>query len=188
MTAVAVWTVYLSNRQAIRHYDERIDSMRPLARELSVLDEKLIAIVKLEPYWFDENRWAIYLPEGAYRLCLATHEIDATGLAPLVASATLAQGNHVLELKQEPDDDGWRVTVVCDGSTVLEAAEPKAWQPASGSSVGGSAFDDNQQVTPDKPVVLFHRRFFQPGPTGSGSTPTGPTDGILLWIERDVGP
>jgi hypothetical protein len=66
MTAAAVWTVYFSSRSAIRHYEERITSMRPLTRELSVEDEELIAVVKLEPYWYDENRWAIYLPEGTY--------------------------------------------------------------------------------------------------------------------------
>lgn len=185
MTAVAVWTVYFSNRSAVRHYEERITSMRPLTRELSVEDEEMITVVKLEPYWYDENRWAIHLPEGTYRLCLATRQIDDTGLGPIVATAPLAQGKHVLTLEHEPSDNGWSVNVDCDGTTVLKAEEPKAWYPGSGSS-GGSMFDRNEQVVPDKPVVLFRRRFSLPGPGGASKTPAGPTDGILLWIECNV--
>jgi hypothetical protein len=184
MTAVAVWTVYFSNRSAIRHYQERITAMRPLTRELAVEDEDMIAVVKLEPYWYDENRWAIYLPEGTYRLCLATREVDETGLAPIVASAPLAAGNHVLSLEQNRADDGWNVTIDCDGVTAIDATEPKAWYPASGSS-GGSQFDRSEQVTPNQPVVLFRRRFAQPETGGSSKTPKGPTDGIMAWIERD---
>lgn len=184
MTAVAVWTVHLSNRSATRSYEERINSMRPLARELSVEDEARIAVVKLEPYWYDENRWALYLPKGRYRLCLATREIDETGLAPIVGSVPLSPGRHVLTLEHDRSDDGWRVAVNGDGMPVLTAEEPKAWYPARGSS-GGSEFDRSEQVPPDKPVVLFRRRFTQPGAAGTSRTPKGPTDGIMVWIERD---
>jgi hypothetical protein len=183
MTAAAVWIVYVTNRYATENYEERIAAMRPLARELAVKDVAQVAVVKLEPYWYDENRWAVYLPEGKYRLCLATSEVDESGLAPIVASAPISAGRHELTLEQEPSENGWRVTVDSDGVPALTAEEPKAWYPARGSS-GGSEFDMSKQVDADKPVVLFRRRFSQPGTGLGSSTPKGPTDGIIVWIER----
>ena len=187
LTAVAVWTVYFSNRSATRHLQERIESMRPLARELIVEDEKQFAVVRQEQHWYDENRWSVYVPPGEFRLCLATRDVDDMGFAPVNTSAPLAPGRHVLALDQvamdsASGDEGWRVTVHCDGEEILSAKEPKAWYPAVGSS-GGGHFDRGDQLPGDKPVVLFRRRFTQPGPGGRSTTPTGPADGIMLWIE-----
>jgi hypothetical protein len=183
MTVAAVWTVYFTNRRAIQNYEQRIAAMRPLARELSVEDESRIAVIKLESYWYDDNRWEIYLPPGDFRACLATREVSGAGLAPSVESAPLSPGRHVLALEQVPTDDGWRVTVDCDGEQLLSAVEPKAWYPAHGSA-GAGHFDRGEQLNPKQPVVLFRRRFMQPGPGRTTSTPTGPADGILLWIEQ----
>jgi hypothetical protein len=182
MTAAAVWIVYFTNRRAIRDYDERIAAMRPVARELEVEDGGQIAVVKLEAYWYDENRWDIYLPPGDFRLCLATREIDGTVPAAVASSAPLSPGRHTIALEHEPTADGWQVTIECDGRQLLSADEPKAWYPAVGSS-GGGHFDRAEQFDPQQPVVLFRRRFAQPGPGRTSTTPLGPADGIMLWIE-----
>jgi hypothetical protein len=188
VTAVAVWTVYFSNRSAIRHLEERIESMRPLARELVVKDGEQFAIVKLEQHWYDENLWSVYIPTGEFRLCLATRDVDDTGFPPAFSSAPLAPGRHVLELDELSQDSAsgnqnWRVAVQCDGHEILSAKEPKEWYPAVGSS-GGGQFDTMDQQPADKPLVLFRRRFTQPGPGGRSTTPSGPADGIMLWIEQ----
>ncbi len=182
MTAAAVWTVYFSNRHALRSYEERIASMRPLARELNVEDTAKIAVVKLESHWYDENRWGVYLPPGKFRLCLATREIADAGLAPVVKSVPLVSGRTILELENVPTNEGWQVRVTRDGAAILTADELKAWYPSVGS-VGGGQFDRSEQLPADKPVVLFRRRFSQPKPGGGSTTPAGPTDGIMLWIE-----
>jgi hypothetical protein len=182
ITVVAVWTVYFSNRSAIRTYEERIAAMKPLARELTIDDEFKIAVIKKEPYWYDENRWEVYLPPGTYRLCLATREIDESGFAPIAASIPLSPGRHTLSLEQVKTDDGWRVVVECDGQQVLATDEPKAWYPAVGS-VGGGEFDSLTEREPSEPLVLFRRRFTLPAAGGRNTTPTGPADGVMLWIE-----
>lgn len=181
-TAIAVWTVYYANTREIARLEERIESMRPLARELVVEDEDQFAVIMLEQHWYDENRWAVYVPPGKFRLCLATREVEEEGFAPVVASVPLAAGRHTLALDNVSTKDGWRVTVHADNREILATVAPKAWHPARGSS-GGGQFDRSEQLPADKPLVLFRRRFAQPGPGIGSATPTGPTDGIMLWIE-----
>jgi hypothetical protein len=143
--------------------------------------------VKLEEYWYDENRWEIYLPEGQYRLCMATHGIDDNGLAPVVRSTAIRGGRHRLALEQQRDNDVWRVKVAWDGTEVLAVEEPKDWDPGSGSA-GGGQYSISEQLPADKPAVLFRRRFMRGDAKGLTTTPNGPTEGILLWIERLAGP
>jgi hypothetical protein len=181
ITAVAVWTVYFANRGAIRHYEERIAAMRPLVRELTVADVTKFAVIKQEPYWYDENRWELHVPPGNYRLCLATRDIDETGFPPVVQSTSLAPGRHVLALEQTKTEQGWRVAILDGDREILSHDEPQAWYPAVGSS-GGGQFDSLAQQSASEPLVLFRRRFTQPQPGGRSTTPTGPADGVMLWI------
>ena len=147
----------------------------------------------LDEWFFHENRWDLYLPDGPYRLCLATRGIDFDGLAPVVKSATLKAGRHHMALDQRWDRDVWRVTVAWDGTGVLAVEEFKDWDPGAGGWAGPHEYSVSEQRTADKPVVLFRRRFFVPEDRNSPSrTSGGPTEGILLWIEKvggsNVGP
>ena len=187
MAAIAVWTTYFSNRHHIAVLEAGITAMRPLAHELIVNDADKIAVVKLAELWYDENRWEISLPDGVYRLCLATREIDTDGLAPVVKSEPLAAGRHSLQLEQQEVNAGWRVTVAGDGKTLLAVEEPKPWYPGSGST-GGGLHSESAQLTPDQSVVLFRRRFTRPDGAGQVKSPSGPTEGILLWIEPNASP
>jgi hypothetical protein len=186
MAAVAVWMAYFINRRQSATLEARIKAMVPLAHELIIEDAKKIAVVKLEEYWYDENRWEISLPDGRYRLCVATRGIDDMGLAPPVKSTPLKAGRHHIELEQRRDHDVWRVTVLWDETALLAVEERKDWDPGHGSA-GGGQFARSEQLSPDKPVVLFRRRFMRE--VGKDqitqiTTPPGPTEGILLWIER----
>jgi hypothetical protein len=146
-------------------------------------DPDKIAVVKMEELWYDENRWEIYLPQGQYRLCLATRGIDQQGFAPPMKSELLGPGKHRIELDQQFDGEISRVTVSCDGVSRLAIEEPKEWDSRFGS-VGGSDYSQNTQVAADQPVVLFRRRFSHRGANNQMTTPIGPTAGIMLWIER----
>ena len=48
---------------------------------------------------------------------------------------------------------------------------------------GGEAREDHADAPREDPLVIFRRRFHRPTGGGSFSTPTGPCEGILLWIE-----
>jgi hypothetical protein len=187
MAAIAVWMAYVINRREIATLEARIKAMQPLAHELIVDDPTKIAAVKLAEYWYDENRWDVYLPGGRYRLCLATRGVDDNGLAPVVKSRAITAGRHRLALEQQKENDAWRVAVTLDGAVALAAAEPKEWDPGTGSS-GGGQYSLSEQFRVDQPTVLFRRRFMRKDATGLMTTPPGPTEGILLWIEPVTGP
>jgi hypothetical protein len=187
MAAIAVWMTYFINRRQNARLEARIQALIPLVHELVIDDPDKIAGVKLEAFWHDENRWEIYLPEGRYRLCLATRGIDEQGLPTAMKSRPIEAGRHVLALEQRLEKDIRRVAVTCDGKDQLMVEEPKDWDPGS-SSTTETFGSISQQVPADQPAVLLRRRFHRPdGPGRSSSTP-GPADGILLSIERAAGP
>jgi hypothetical protein len=185
IAALAVWmTVYL-NQQHSAVLGARIKAMVPLAHELIVDDPSKVAVVKLEDYWMNDDRWDISLPPGSYRLCIATRKIANDGLAPVNQSVPIRSGRHQLALLQDHDKEACRIQVTNNGEAVLIVQEPKDWDPRFGSQ-GGGQFSLNEQLPPDKPIVLYRRQFMQRIANGQGAfisgDPTG--NGILLWIER----
>lgn len=182
VAAIAVWTTYFSNRHRMTTLEAEITAMRPLSHELVVNDADKIAVVKLEELWYDDNRWEVSLPDGKYRLCLATRGIDERGLAPVMKSEAIEAGRHSIYLEQQDDKARWLVTVGWDGRLLLSVQEPKEWNSGSGST-GGGQYSECTQLAADQPLILFRRRFSRPGRAGQVTTPSGPTEGILLWIE-----
>ena len=62
MAAIAVWMTCFLNRRQNARLEARIQALLPLVHELVIDDPAKIAVVKLEEYWYDENRWEVYLP------------------------------------------------------------------------------------------------------------------------------
>jgi hypothetical protein len=105
---------------------------------------------------------------------------------PPAASASLAPGRHAIALDQVRDGDGWRVNAECDGTRLVSVLEPKEWDPGTGST-GGGYYPLSEQFAPERPVILFHRRFTGPrDDRGQSAVPEGPTAGVMLWIEPDA--
>lgn len=179
----AVWMTVLINRRQVARLESRIAAIRPLAHELLVEDEKKIAIVKLAEKWMDENQWDLHLPAREYRLCIATRGIDREGFPASEASAPLKSGRHRLVLLQGRDQSAHRISVVCDGTPIVTVDEPIGRNQWMGSE-GGGQFSTIEQLAADKPIVLYRKRFMKPtGKKGFSQTPTGPTEGIMVWIE-----
>jgi hypothetical protein len=181
--AVAVWIGHAKNHYENVNLANQIEAMRPLARELMIDDPDQIAVVKCDEHWYDQNEWRVHLPTGSYRLCLATKEVDTGGLATINKSIPIESGTHELALEQKQAvDKSWFIIVTVDGAEVLRASEPTAWNTGHGSS-GGGDFSRSTQIAPEKPVVLFRRRFMVKTVPSGYSIPMGPCDGLLLWIE-----
>ncbi len=180
---VAVWVGYLRYRLEIPRLEREIDAMKRMAAELIVEDPQRVAAVMLPAVWMDEPRWDIHLPDGVYVMRLATREIDKTGLAPTLGESPIDAGRHLIELQKSDDEDGWRFTVLVDDRSTLEAKEKPDWDPVRASE-GGAEFAICTQLPPDEPVVLYRRRFQRTSKNGQSVIPEGPTEGVMLWIER----
>jgi hypothetical protein len=193
VAAIAVWLTYFINRRENASLAARIETMVPLAaHELVVddptqiavvkLDPTQIAVVKLEEHWAEENRWEIHLPDRTYRLCLATRGINEDGLAPIMKSSPLAAGRHLLALDQQLDKDVWHITTLRDEASLISLEETKEWSAGSGI-VGGGYYSQSEQLAPDRPLILYRRRFMRPPGNGPMTSSVATTDGVLLWIE-----
>jgi hypothetical protein len=184
IAAIAVWMAYFINRRHNAALAARIEAMAPLAHELIVDDPKKIAIVKLEDLWMGEDRWEIHVPEGRYRLCLATHGIGQDGLATVTQSAAIAPGRHQLAFEQRRVKDVYRVIVRRDGTELITREEPSDWDTGSTMTTGDN-YSTSRQFPPDGFVVLLRRRFMPRIITNTATAQNiGPTDGVLIWIEE----
>jgi hypothetical protein len=182
VAALGVWMAYFVNRRHNADILQRIKALVPLAHELVVDDPQKIAVVKMEEYWYGENRWGVYLPGGGYRLCVATRGIDETGFPQVAKSARIDAGRHVVALEERNDDNGWRVVVLSDDKELIAVDEPKDWKPDGGVQSWGPG-TPSEQLPPEKPLALLRCRFMRMSQIAQ-SGPDVTTDGILVWIER----
>ncbi len=188
MAVVATWlTVHVNRRESAR-LDARIQVMKPLIRELMITDPSQFAAVKLDSLWIDDNRWDLYLPSGEYRLCLGTRLISSKGLTTqAIKTATIKGGKHRLELKAPRNARQRLIQVSSDGANLITFEEAKDWA-VSGSYSGDTPFVFSAQQPTDQPLILLRRVYMAPSGPTRWLTPTEPSDGILLWIERVVDP
>jgi hypothetical protein len=180
IAAIAVWLTDFLNRRQNAVLEYRIRTLLPLAHELIIDDPKKIAVVRLEEFWFDDNRWQVYLPEGQYQLCLATHGIEQQNLATVRKSAPIAAGIHRIGVEQRRNPDGWQVRVLQGESELIAVTEPKEWNPETGAS-SSADFSQSTQLSPESLLVLIRRRFMRMNNPGQSNETT---EGILVWIER----
>jgi hypothetical protein len=182
--SIAVWLTYAINRRHNAMLEARISAMVPVAHELRIDDPKAIAVVALDEWFFDASRWDLYLPDGPYRLCLATRGITFERFAPVVKSAPLKAGRHHIALDERRNGEAWRITVAWDGTGLMAVDEPGDWHdPSGGWTSSSDATPSCRQRPADDPVILLRTRFYRPD-SAAETGPSEPRDGILLWIEK----
>ena len=185
--AVATWTAAWNVRQENEQLRSEISEMQRVARELVVLDEAQMALVKDEEQWYGEDSWQIYLPPGReYRLLLATREIPQIMRKPAkpMARNTITPGRHQIRLQEHKRDDGWLIEVTVDETTVIRHPESADWQPKDRSTSSLGPVIETQQYSLDQPLVLEHDRFFAQRKGGvTRRSEDEPTNGLMLWVE-----
>ena len=186
ITAVATWTAYWQTHQHTLRLQQQLPGLRNLARRLRVDDPDQYAVARQHELWNDDFRWRVYLPpEHQYDLRLAAEEVKGAGLAPVAAERSIAPGEHELQLTCEKVDDQWRIRVLVDGEQYLSETRPGEWNGGQGSS-GGAEFTTSEQEVLSQPLVLYRCRFMVPNSQNPNNwnTPSGPSNGLLLWISE----
>lgn len=183
--AVAIWIGFVCYQQQNSDLMRKIAPLQQMAAERLTEDPYRISIVRLPDTWNKEELWEVHLPEGQYRMYLATRGINPTGLAVAREEAPISSGRRRIELRRTEDEGVWSVAVFVDDQIVIQATETSDWNPDAGFVEHGGCSNLCEQVSPNKPVILVHRRFPQRQIGGTYSTSTeNATNGLLLWIER----
>ncbi|MFO0868183.1 MAG: hypothetical protein U0935_04485 [Pirellulales bacterium] len=184
MAACASWLAWYGNDRETLRLTAQLAVLRPLACVLRIEDPHRHAVVLRDPQWYDESIWELYLAPGSYRVCLATREVASSDFPSKYVTATLGAGRHQVEWRQVPHETGERGEVWANGQLLLSIDETLDWNSRLGS-VGGNTSSVLRQASPSERLELFRRRFTQRQPDGGMATPTGPTNGVLLWIEPE---
>jgi len=171
----------VADRRRMVDLAPKINALRPMIREFEVDDPTQITVRCVRDYWFHENRWDVYLPEGRnYRLCAAGRAVEDQKQTKPERTMPIASGRQVVDLK-EVRDLKHREWIVGVGSGRFTFEEDRERQSPGGSR-GGNKFGVLTQVPADQPLFLYSRIYQG---ADRSKTPTGPTDGFLLWIEPD---
>jgi len=185
MAAVAIGIAYRNVRQDTNVIRAQIPGLLAAARELEIDDPKRFAVVSRLPQWSGETIWDVYLPEGrSLELSLAMDKVssDNSFTKPL-HRVFIDSGVRKIEFKYETQAKLSIASLLVDDTVVIEERRPKDWEPRFGST-GGGQIHLSQQYDPDKPLVLFRRRFVTRNARGGAAgTPKSPSQGILIWIE-----
>jgi hypothetical protein len=182
LAAIAVWTTCEINRRRIGALETKIAATRPLVRELVIDDPDRAAVMKLEQAWDDDEEMEVYLPDGQYRLCVATRGIGDTGLSSPTKIMKLGAGQHLIALNVLEETSNWRVTVRTDLHGKMVIDEPRAW----GSRGSRTVFVKDGPSDMNQPLVLIRKNFTRPVMrTGGFTSFEAVPEGILLWIEKE---
>lgn len=164
--------------------ERQLPGLRNFARELQIHDPNQFAAVKKLPEWYGEQAAEIHVPPGGpYELCLALDKIETSGVEKPLDRISIASGKHNIRIFYETKKENSIASVILDGEVALTESRPKDWEPRAGSS-GGMQFSTSKQYNHPAPWILFRRRFMTVSGPSSSQIASGPTLGLLVWIQK----
>lgn len=181
-----VWFAHWANQDAIALLEPRLANLQTLSPELLVADPNKIAIVQMPPPWFSSSRWSVYVPTDNTRICIATDDIDQSGFPAKHESALLPKGQYEIQIDEQIESGLHRFQVTLDGQPCLKI-EKIFLNSARGYSTGSDTSSRSTHFDDHVPIVLLRRRYSAPilGSPGSSQSTSGPTEGLLLWLQTD---
>jgi len=184
MTAFATWTSWFLSKNDAERLARQLPALRNSARELDIVDVDQYAISRLLADWFGELKWRLFLPDsGSYRVCLATEDIDQSGYPEAEETYELMSGRHNCEFRIKKDSGQYVLEFLVDEKVVLTKIQPTDWNPDRGKSTSGAIGFSQQQPT-DQPFQIHRSRFMEPVGEFGAASPQGPSNGVLIWIEK----
>ncbi|HVX11487.1 MAG TPA: hypothetical protein VHC22_09920 [Pirellulales bacterium] len=164
--------------------------MRKELGYLVVSDPTKVNVVAVPTYEDMLWRWRIYVPQGhSLWICGSTRDVPQIGVTDSYSSATLTEGEYLLTAAIRPDRHGkWQLTVARqggsasfgfggdDGTWIDEGLGWESMQAGTGTT---------EVLDPDQlPGVLLRVRAMVKTATGSMSSPSPTTKGVLVWISK----
>ncbi len=180
-TLAAILVAWWQNGQSRSELKQKISLARRYLNELVVDDPQQFAATKLSPTWYGTNEWNVHLPSGhRYQLHFAVSNIDDSNFPEAIKSIAIESGRHSIEINTNNASINHGFQLVVDRSTT-ETIVSQPIQKTYASSSTGINQCGQQSIT--QPLVLYRLRFLTPSANGSYRTATGPTEGLLVWIE-----
>jgi len=132
-------------------------------------------------------RWRVYLPEGRqYQVCATTDDIAEQGLPTDRGGLGLPPGEHEITVKVQRNERGeWMLGLYKDGVTSEQKIPEGHTDWLESPSGSGATFVSSLSFEPTAPCELLRLRALVPQPNGSSAPPTGPSDGLLVWVEPE---
>lgn len=181
-----VWIAHWTNQDGIARLESRLANLQTLSPELIVAEPKKIAVVQMPTPWRSISSWEVYVPTDMVRICLATEDIVPGEIPGKYESALLPKGQYEVQLEERRENGDYRFLVTQNGQACLNLELPR--DPASNVILTDSDVSyQTKQSDGEVPIVLFRKRFFVtvPGTPVSSTSPTGPANGCMVWIEND---
>jgi len=186
MLCVGVWFAHWTNQDGIARLEPKLANLQSLSPELIVSDPNKNAVVKLPSPWYSIRLWEVYIPTDRVRICLSTDDIAPFGLPDIYESVLLPKGQYTIQLDEKNETGGFRFLVTQNGQSCLNIE--KKWVAAfGGSSMDSDVWSQTKQFDDNVPIVLCRRRnnVPVPGSPGSSRSPSGPAEGLMLWLQND---
>jgi hypothetical protein len=190
MLCAATWLAYATSQLRLTRMVSKQAMLRELSRDLVIDNPSQFAIVALDSELDASEAWECYVPDNGYELCLATRDIDLAGYPAEHQSVPIPAGRYLIAVKEQtkpakaPDaKEAILITVQRDRQLILEKSEAADWLTTSSSNATGQG-SLSQQYDGKTPIDLLRKRIqVRTSPT-TAAPPTGPSNGVLLWIQR----
>lgn len=192
--------------QLWREVDPLRQQVRSMRAELGLLniDDPMVAqAIQLGTNSADHWKWRIYLPpQGNYELLVYSGTIPPHGVhqswynairqSASGMSSTIAPGEFVLHVELFKEDSQWNViTTRGEGLNRSVMSVQGDWlsQMTSRGVTSSVSADNAASFPPGQPIhlmTLHEPVVTRNGASTSFTTPTGPANGIVVWIEQHM--
>lgn len=183
--AVAAWTAHFVNTTAISSLSPKLDRLRKVGRELVIKDPAQITIVSLDRDIDVPLHWNVYIPNDDYELCFSTRNIDGGKYPSEYLSKPLKPGRFELAVREVKIENNYDITLLQNDAKFLNIKESSDWRISSSTFSSGAGIH-SQQYDGNAPFDIHRMRFGVPipGSPNSTTTPSAPSNGMLLWIQK----
>lgn len=183
--AVAIWTAHYINTYTIASQTTKLARLQKVSQDLVINDPSRIATVSRDDDLDSPFHWSIYIPNDDYEILFTTRNIDSGKHPTQILSHPLTPGRFELLIRQTEQENGFAIVVTRNEQELFRVNETKDWR-SSFSHFSSGLPKYSQQHDGKSPIDIIRLRFNIPVPGSPNATtsPNGPSNGMLLQIQK----